>query len=64
MGESRGTKDILAPLDKLSILFPAFLDRTAECEVSASVGERVKDIVGKGKRIAGNQKFVVLAWFI
>ena len=54
LGESRGTKDIMAQLDKLSILFPAFLDRTAECEVFASVWERVKDIVGKGKRVAGN----------
>jgi hypothetical protein len=43
-------------LGKLSTLFPAFLDSDEEIEefkVSTTVGERIKHIVGKGKRFAG-----------
>lgn len=46
----------MAPLDKLSTLFPAFLDSDEEIEefkVSTTLGERIKHIVGKGKRFAG-----------
>jgi len=48
----------MAPLGKLSTLFPAFLDSDEEIEefkVSTTVGERIKHIVGKGKRFADSK---------
>jgi hypothetical protein len=55
--EGEGSKSHMAPVERVSILFPAFLDFNEEFKDSSSVQEQIRNIVAT--RIAGKMKFVV-----